>query len=81
VRAEDKMAADLQMATLLFYHSHIFSLIIMRAGAEDQELGSLSCFLLAGDTVWGKIPVEALIAVLWTFWRGSYSWMYNWFNF
>jgi hypothetical protein len=39
VRSEDKMATDLQMMTLLFYHSPIFSLIMMRAGAEDQELG------------------------------------------
>jgi hypothetical protein len=29
VRPEDKMTADLQMATLLFYHSPIFSLIMM----------------------------------------------------
>jgi hypothetical protein len=36
---EDKMATDLEMATLLFYHSPIFSLIMMRLGAEDQELG------------------------------------------
>jgi hypothetical protein len=40
------------MATLLFYHSPIFSLIMMRIGAEDQELGRsiglFSCFLLAG---------------------------------
>jgi hypothetical protein len=28
-----------KMATLLFYHSPIFSLIMMRVGAEDQELG------------------------------------------
>jgi hypothetical protein len=28
-----------KMATLLFYHSPIFSLIMMRVGAEDPELG------------------------------------------
>jgi hypothetical protein len=39
VRSEDKMATDLQMVTLLFYHSPIFSLIMMRVGAEDRELG------------------------------------------
>jgi hypothetical protein len=39
VSSEDKMAADLQMATLLFYHFPIFSLIMMRVGAEDRELG------------------------------------------
>jgi hypothetical protein len=39
VRPEDKMAADLQMVTSLFYHSPIFSLIMMRVGAEDWELG------------------------------------------
>jgi uncharacterized membrane protein len=47
------------MATLLFYHSHIFSLIIMKVGAEDQELGQsiilFRCFLLAGGIVWGRI--------------------------
>jgi hypothetical protein len=47
------------MATLLFYHSPIFSLIMMRVGAEDQELGQsiclFSCFLLAGGIVWGRI--------------------------
>jgi hypothetical protein len=37
VRSEDKMATDLQMVTL-FYHSPIFSLIMMRVGAEDWEL-------------------------------------------
>jgi hypothetical protein len=34
VKSEDKMAADLEM-TLLFYHSTIFSLIMMRVGAGD----------------------------------------------
>jgi hypothetical protein len=47
------------MATLLFYHSPIFSLMMMRVGAEDQELGPsiglFSCFLLAGGVVWGRI--------------------------
>jgi hypothetical protein len=47
------------MATLLFYHSPIFSLIMMRVGAEDQELGRsidlFNCFLLAGGIVWGRI--------------------------
>jgi hypothetical protein len=42
------MPADLQMATLLFYYSPIFSLITMRVGAEDQELGQ-SIGLLAGS--------------------------------
>jgi hypothetical protein len=47
------------MATLLSYHSPIFSLIMTRVGAEDQELGQsiglFSCFLLAGGVVWGRI--------------------------
>jgi hypothetical protein len=46
------MATNLQMVTLLFYHSPNFSLIMMKVGAEDQELGQsiglFSCFLLAG---------------------------------
>jgi hypothetical protein len=48
-----------KMVTLLFYHSAIFSLIMMRVGAEDQELGQniglFSCFLVAGGVVWGRI--------------------------
>jgi hypothetical protein len=48
-----------KMATLLFYRSPIFSLIMMRVGAEDQELGQsiglFNCFLLAGGVVWGRI--------------------------
>jgi hypothetical protein len=44
---EDKMATDLEMATLLFYHSPIFSLIMMRLGAEDQELGRSNGLLVA----------------------------------
>jgi hypothetical protein len=61
------------METLLFYHSPVFSLIMMRVGAEDQELGQslslFSCFLLAGVVVWtgssgSCVLVEALIAVL-----------------
>jgi hypothetical protein len=48
-----------KMATLFFYHSPIFSLIMMRVGAEDQELGRnidlFNCFLLAGGVVWGGI--------------------------
>jgi hypothetical protein len=59
VRSEDKMATDLQMAILLFYHSPIFSLIMMRIGAEDQELGRsirlFGYFLLAGGAEWGRI--------------------------
>jgi hypothetical protein len=47
------------MVTLLFYRSSIFSLIMMRVEAEDQELGGsislVSCFLLTGDIVWGRI--------------------------
>jgi hypothetical protein len=39
VRSEEKMAADLQMVTLLFYHSPIFSLIMIRVEAEDKESG------------------------------------------
>jgi hypothetical protein len=41
------------------YHSPTFCLIMMRVGAEDQELGwsigLFSCFLLAGVVVWGRI--------------------------
>jgi hypothetical protein len=41
------------------YHSPIFCLIMMRVGAEDQELersiGLFSCFLLAGCVIWGRI--------------------------
>jgi hypothetical protein len=47
------------MATLLFYHSPIFSLTMMRVGAENQELRQsislFSYFLLAGGIVWGRI--------------------------
>jgi hypothetical protein len=47
------------MVTSLFYHSPIFSLIMMRVGAEDQELERsidlFNCFLLAGGVVWGRI--------------------------
>jgi hypothetical protein len=47
------------MVTLLFYHFPIFSLIMMRGGAEDQELGQsinfFNCFLLAGGAVWSQI--------------------------
>jgi hypothetical protein len=47
------------MVTVLFYHSPIFSLIMMGVGAEDQELGQsidlFNCFLLAGSVVWGRI--------------------------
>jgi hypothetical protein len=58
-----------------------FCLIMMRVGAEDQELGQsiglFSCFLLAGVVVWGRI-----LRLLWhpgwglhssfsgRFWRG-----------
>jgi hypothetical protein len=63
------------MATLLLYHSPIFSLIMMGVGAEDQELGQ-SISLLA-DSWWqgvlygarssasSGVLVGALIAVLW----------------
>jgi hypothetical protein len=62
------------MVTLLFYHSPIFSLIMVRIGAEDQELGQ-SISLLAASCWQGAlygvrssdscILVGALIAVLW----------------
>jgi hypothetical protein len=75
MRSEDKMAAHLQMMTLLFYHSPIFSLIMMRVGAEDWELGQ-SISLLPTSCRQGElygarssdsysILVGALIAVLW----------------
>jgi hypothetical protein len=62
------------MATLLLYHSPIFSLIMMGVGAEDQELGQ-SVVLLATSCWQGAlygvrssdscILVGALTAVLW----------------
>jgi hypothetical protein len=63
------------MVTLLFYHSPIFSLILMRVGAEDWKLGP-SISLLATSCGQGElygvrssdsygILVGALIAVLW----------------
>jgi hypothetical protein len=62
------------MATLLFYHSPIFSLIMMRVGAEDQELGRsidlFNCFLLAGGVVWGRI-LRLLWCPAWSFQGGS----------
>jgi hypothetical protein len=75
VRSEDKMATDLQMVTLLFYHSPIFSLIMMRVGAEDWELGQ-SISLLAASCWQGAlygagssdscgVLVGAFTAVLW----------------
>jgi hypothetical protein len=63
------------MVTLLFYHSPIFSLIMMRVGTEDQELGRsiglFSCFLLVGGVVGAGcsgscVLVGALRAVSWT---------------
>jgi hypothetical protein len=60
--------------TLLLYHSPIFSLIIMRVGAEDQELGEASVSLAASywqGALYGAgssgscILVGALIAVFW----------------
>jgi hypothetical protein len=54
VRPEDKMATDIQMMTLFFYHSPIFSLIMMRVGAEDRELGH-SISLLAASCWQGKM--------------------------
>jgi hypothetical protein len=62
------------MVTLLFYHSPIFSLIMMRVGTEDQELGQsislFSCFLWQG-VLYGAgssgscVLVGTFIAVLW----------------
>jgi hypothetical protein len=63
------------MVTLLFYHSPIFSLIMMRVGAEDRELGQ-SIGLLAASCWQGALYVArsldscgvlvgALTAVLW----------------
>jgi hypothetical protein len=61
------------MMTLLFYHSPIFSLIMMGAGAEDQELGRSISFLAASclqGLLYGArssdscFLVGALIAVL-----------------
>jgi hypothetical protein len=47
------------MAALFFYHSTIFSLIMMKVGAEDKEVGQsiglFSCILLAGSVVWDRI--------------------------
>jgi hypothetical protein len=69
VRPEDKMAIH-KMVTLLFYHSPIFSLIMMRVGAEDQELGQsnglLAAFFWQGGIVWGKIldSCDILVGVL-----------------
>jgi hypothetical protein len=65
-----------KMMTLLFYHSPIFSLIMMGVGTEDQELGQ-SVGLLATSCCPGAlngagssgscgILVGALTAVLWT---------------
>jgi hypothetical protein len=74
VRPENKMATDLQMAILLFYHSPIFSLIMMKVGAEDWELGQSVGLLDAScwqGTLYGArssdscgILVWALTAVL-----------------
>jgi hypothetical protein len=63
------------MVTLLFYHSPIFSLIMMRVGAEDWELGQSIGFL--ADSCWqgalygarssdSCVLVGVLTAVLWT---------------
>jgi hypothetical protein len=74
VRPQDKMATNLQMATLLFYHSPIFSLIMMRVGAEDWELGQGVGLLAASCWQWplygarssdSCILVGVLMAVLW----------------
>jgi hypothetical protein len=42
VRSQDIMAADLQMGTLLFYHSPILSLIMMTVGARIRNWGKAS---------------------------------------
>jgi hypothetical protein len=39
-----------KMATLLFYHSPIFSLIMVGVGAEDPELGCSIGLLVLGGT-------------------------------
>jgi hypothetical protein len=53
-------------------HSPIFCLIMMRVGAEDQELGwnisLFSHFLLSGGIVWGRI-----FRLLWRPGWGLYS--------
>jgi hypothetical protein len=63
------------MVTLLLYHSPIFSLIMMRVRAEDQELGQSISPLAAScwqGALYGARPsdscgilVGALTAVLW----------------
>jgi hypothetical protein len=57
------------MVALLFYHSPIFSLIMMRIGAEDQELGQsihlLSCFLLAGGITCPQVGSSESGALIW----------------
>jgi hypothetical protein len=52
------------------------------------DIGLFSCFLLAGDVVWGRI-----LRLLWRpgwglyssfsgwFWRSWYPWRYSWLNF
>jgi hypothetical protein len=67
--------ADSQIVTLLFYHFPIFSLIMMRVGAEDQEFGqsiislAASCWqgaLYGAGSSGPCVLVGALTAVLWT---------------
>jgi hypothetical protein len=63
------------MVMLLFYHSPIFSLIMMRVGAENQELGGSTGLLAAscwqgalcgaGSSDSCGVLVGVLTAVLW----------------
>jgi hypothetical protein len=57
------------MVALLFNHSPIFSLIMMRVGAEDRELersiGLFSCFLLAGGTVCPQVGSSESGVLIW----------------
>jgi hypothetical protein len=67
------------MVTLLFYHSPIFSLIMMRVGAEDWELGQSVSLLAAScwhqGVLYGTRASDSCILVGW------YPWWYNWLNF
>jgi hypothetical protein len=79
------------MVTLLLYHSPIFSLIVMRLGAEDWELGQSVSLLAAScwqGALYGAGSSDSCGVLVGPpqqssgrFWRGWCPWKYNWLNF
>jgi hypothetical protein len=57
------------MAVLLFYHSPIFSSIMIWVGAEDRELGQsiglFICFLMAGGIACPQVGSSETSVLIW----------------